>query len=152
MHDVATNTSSEQLYGLVVYVLAGPPTDSGVQTLVKQTPENRSARGALAFEESIPGMDKVRKKLLGSKKYKVKVWWNLLSSKSKRKVKYWYFYFQKYKVKSKSSETIPNSQKGLIFLSFHEFFDRMKNYLISKKILRPLFFKFDLLHLEKCSF
>ena len=38
-------------------------------------------------------MDKVRKKLLGSKKYKVKVWWNLLSSKSKRKVKYWYFCF-----------------------------------------------------------
>ena len=52
-------------------------------------------------------MDKVSNMLLGSKKYKVKVWWNLLPSKSKSKVKCWYFYFQKYKVKSKSSETIP---------------------------------------------
>ena len=79
-------------------------------------------------------MDKVQKKLLGSKKYKVKVWWNLLSSKSKRKVKYWYFYFQKYKVKSKSSETIPNLLKGLRFLSFHEFFDRIKITFIFLKI------------------
>ena len=35
-------------------------------------------------------MDKVRKKLLGSKKNKVKIWWHLLPSKSKCKVKYWY--------------------------------------------------------------
>ena len=60
----------------------------------------------LYYKWFLPGMDKVMKKLLGSKKYKVKVWGNLLPSKSK--VKYWYFYFQKYKVKSKSSETIPS--------------------------------------------
>ena len=69
--------------------------------LNKGTP-SRGPRGPVG-----PGMDKVQKKLLGSKKYKVKVWWNLLSSKSKSKVKYWYFYFQKYKVKSKYSDTLP---------------------------------------------
>ena len=81
-------------------------------------------------------MDKVTKKLLGSKKYKVKVWWNLLPSKSK--VKYWYFYFQKYKV----NLLIPyQPYKKWELLSFHAFFDRIKITFIFFKNFYAHFYK-----------
>ena len=85
-----------------------------------------------------PGMDKVRKKLLWSKKYKVKVWWNLLPSKSRSKVKYWYFYFQKYKVKSKSSETIPN--QTLVTSAILSFIEKAFDQIYWRKVFQSLCF------------